>query len=250
MENPNNTTTSATSTEIEYPVRINRYLYLTGICSRRAADRLIDKHEVFINNKVATLGQKVNKGDRVTLGSEAKKLQASYKYYIYNKPVGVVSHNPQLGEKSATQDANLPPDFAPVGRLDKASSGLMLLTNDGRIVNKLLNPEFAHVREYVVTLDKPVKNHDIKLLNQGIDIEGYRTKPAEATRISDTKIVMRLTEGKKHQIRRMFAALGYQVQSLKRTAMMHLALGGLGVGETHELSANEAGELLGALGMV
>ena len=172
--------------EIEYPVRLNRYLYLTGICSRRKGDKLIEKNEVFINNKVAVLGQKVQKGDFVSLGSEAKKLQGSYKYYIYNKPVGVVSHNPQHGEKSAVQDAGLDPDFprsenltrspvrgashsqisttefAPVGRLDKASEGLMLLTNDGRIVDKLLNPKFEHNKEYFVKLDKPISKFHIK----------------------------------------------------------------------------------------
>ncbi len=237
-------------TEIEYPLRINRYLHLTGVCSRRAADRLIEKNEVFINNKVAVLGQKVNKGDSVTLGSEAKKLQKSYKYYLYNKPVGVVSHNPQYGEKSAVQDANLPPDFAPVGRLDKASEGLMLLTNDGRIVDKMLNPKFDHTKEYFIKLDKPVRNFHIKLMQNGVDIEGYTTKPAEVTKITDKEIAMVLTEGKKHQIRRMCAALGYQVTMLKRVGIMNLTLGGLTRSETRALTTEEASALLSTIGVM
>ncbi len=236
--------------DIEYPVRVNRYLYLTGICSRRAADKLIEKNEVFINNKVAVLGQKVNEGDSVTLGSEAKKLQGSYKYYLYNKPVGVVSHNPQMGEKSAVNDANLPPDFAPVGRLDKASEGLMLLTNDGRIVDKLLNPKFAHDKEYFVKLDKPIKNFHIKIMRAGVDIEGYKTLPAEVVAITDRELAIVLTEGKKHQIRRMCAALGYQVTSLKRMRIMNLELGGLARSEVRSLTESEVATLLGSIGMM
>lgn len=236
--------------EIEYPLRINRYLHLTGVCSRRAADRLIEQNEVFINNKVAVLGQKVNQGDSVTLGSEAKKLQKSYKYYLYNKPVGVVSHNPQYGEKSAVQDANLPPDFAPVGRLDKASEGLMLLTNDGRIVDKMLNPKFDHTKEYFVKLDKPVRNFHIKLMQNGVDIEGYTTKPADVTKITDKEIAIVLTEGKKHQIRRMCAALGYQVTMLKRVGIMNLILGGLTQSETRALTNEEASTLLSTIGVI
>jgi len=242
--------TNQQNTKIPYPVRLNRYLYLTGVCSRRAADRLIEKNEVFINNKVAVLGQKVNSDDRVTLGSEGKKLQKSYKYYIYNKPVGVVSHNPQMGEKEAVRDANLPPDFAPVGRLDKASEGLMLLTNDGRIVDKLLNPKFDHTKEYFIKLDKPIKNFHIKIMQNGVDIEGYKTKPAEITKISEKSIAITLTEGKKHQIRRMCAALGYQVMKLQRVSIMNLELKGLKLSERRALTDEEVSTLLMSIGMV
>jgi 23S rRNA pseudouridine2604 synthase len=243
-------TTDNNITTIEYPVRINRYLYLSGLCSRRAADKLILKGEIHINNKVAVLGQKVYQGDKVTLGKNARTISNSYKYYIYNKPVGIVSANPQSGERSATQDAGLPNEFAPVGRLDKASEGLMLLTNDGRIVNKILNPEFAHKREYIVRADKPVKNHDIKILSRGVDIEGYRTKPAIVEKLSDKTLHMTLTEGKKHQIRRMLAALGYQVTLLKRVTIMHLELGELKPGEARELNEQELDTLFKEIGMV
>ena len=235
---------------IEYPIRLNRYLYLTGVCSRRAADRLIAQHEVFVNNKVATLGQKVHKGDFVSLGAQAKKLKNSYKYYLYHKPVGVVSHNPQRDETDAVTDAGLPHEFAPVGRLDKASQGLMLLTNDGRIVHKLLNPDFHHTKTYTVTLDKPIKNHHIKIMQNGVNIEGYITQPAHIIKKNDTTLSMKLTEGKKHQIRRMCAALGYQVRILKRTAILHLKLSGLAPDEKRELTEKELHALFATLGMV
>ncbi len=239
-----------TKDAIEYPVRINRYLYLTGVCSRRAADKLIESGEVHINNKVAKLGQKVQEGDKVTLGKHAKSISDSYKYYLYNKPVGIVSTNPQNGEVSAVQDAKLPTEYAPVGRLDKASEGLMLLTNDGRIVNKILNPEFAHEREYLVKMDKDIKKHDIKLWERGVDIEGYTTKPAKVKPVSNREIIMTLTEGKKHQVRRMATALGYNVLLLRRTAIMHLTLDGLERGQARELTEQERSILFKAIGML
>ncbi len=236
--------------KIDYPIRINRYLYLNNICSRRGADKFIQNGEVHINGKVAKLGQKVNKGDKVTIGKTIKNLKENYKYYIYNKPIGVVSHNPQFGEKDAIQDAKLDSNFFPVGRLDKASEGLMLLTNDGRIVNKILNPEFSHKKEYEVKLDKPIKNHDIKILSKGVDIEGYKTKPAQVLKSSEKTLKMTLTEGKKHQIRRMLMALGYQVQNLKRVSIMHLQLKDLRTSQKRELTKQESKVLLKELNIV
>ncbi len=236
--------------KIDYPIRINRYLYLTGICSRRTADKLIQSGEVHINNKVAVLGQQVQKNDKVTLGKNAKNITNTYKYYIYNKPVGIVSTNPQQSEISAIQDAKLSSQYAPVGRLDKASEGLMLLTNDGRIVNKILNPEFAHERQYIVKTNKPIKNNDIKTLSKGVNIEGYITKPAQVTKLGEKTIQINLTEGKKHQIRRMLAALGYTVTLLKRIAIMHLSIDDLAVGQVRELTTEELNELLEKIGML
>ena len=207
---------------IEYPIRINRYLFLKNICSRREADRLIEKGQITINDKVAVLGQQVHEGD--TVGVPDALRTKEYRYYIYNKPRGIVSHNPQGDEESVEDVSGLGKTVFPVGRLDKESHGLMLLTDDGRIVNAVLNPEFAHEREYEVRVDKHIKDRDLTRLARGVDIEGYLTKPAHATRITDDTFALTLTEGKKHQIRRMCAALGYQVQDLKRTRMLHLSL--------------------------
>jgi len=233
--------------EITYPMRINRYLHIKGYCSRRAADKLIEEGKIQINGTDAKLGQRVEKTDDVTVADSVKALPSQYKYYIFNKPIGVVSHNPQKGEKSVENLSGLDKRFFPVGRLDKASSGLMLLTNDGRIVNKVLNPEFGHEREYIVTVDKNIKNKYINALKKGVYIEKYRTKTAKVEKIGEKSFTITLTEGKKHQIRRMCAALGFQVKSLKRTRMMHIELNDLAKGKTRELSKEESETLLNQL---
>lgn len=208
--------------DIEYPIRINRYLLLKNICSRREADRLIEQKKIHINGVIAELGQKINKGDAVTIAESAANRE--YKYFLFNKPRGIVSHNPQRDEQSIEDISGLGKKVSPVGRLDKDSHGLMLLTDDGRIVNTILSPEYGHEREYVIQVDKYVKESDLRKLSKGVDIEGYITKPAEAERLGEDIISLTLTEGKKHQIRRMCAALGYQIKDLKRVRMMHLPL--------------------------
>jgi len=235
--------------EIEYPVRINRYLYLSGICSRRMADTLIERGEVNINGKVALLGQKVYEGDTVTLSKDARKLPERYRYFAYYKPQGVVSHNPQRKEKDVLSATGLSSEYAPLGRLDKESEGLMLMTNDGRIVDRLLNPKFGHERTYRVVLDKKVSNWFVRHLKEGVDIEGYVTKPARAKKLSEKEVEITLTEGKKHQIRRMAAALGYQVIRLVRLSLGPIALGRMKKGELRELSQEERTKLLETAGI-
>ncbi len=222
---------------MEYPIRINRFLLLKHYCSRREADRLIEQSKVTVNGEVAVLGQKVTEGDSVEVVGIKE-----YKYYIFNKPRGIVSHNPQMGEQSVEDVSGLE-GVSPVGRLDKDSHGLMLLTNDGRIVNSILNPEYSHEREYEVVVDKNIKESDLKKLTKGVDIEGYITKEAQSERLSEDSFSLTLTEGKKHQIRRMCAALGYQVKNLKRVRMMHLKLD-VEQGENRALSKEEVDSLL------
>lgn len=227
--------------KIEYPIRINRYLLLQHICSRREADRLIEQGKVYINGDPAVLGQKVHEGDVVRVDDEAA--QREYKYFLFNKPRGIVSHNPQRNEQSIEDISGLEATVSPVGRLDKDSHGLMLLTDDGRIVHAILDPEHGHEREYEVRVDKYVKASDLKKLARGVNIEGYVTKPAVAERVAEDTFSLTLTEGKKHQIRRMCAALGYQVLDLKRTRMMHLSLD-VNEGEHRPLQPDEVTELL------
>jgi len=231
---------------ITYPIRINRYLLLKNLCSRREADRLIEQGKIKINGSVAVLGQKVNKGDVVEVASDAASRE--YKYYIFNKPRGIVSHNPQRDEESVEDVSGLGSSVSVVGRLDKDSRGLMLLTDDGRIVNAILSPEYGHEREYEVTVDKYIKESDLKKLARGVDIEGYTTKPAKAERLSEDSFSLTLTEGKKHQIRRMCAALGYQVADLKRVRMMHLVLD-VETGRNRPLSTGEVSLLLNTAGI-
>lgn len=233
---------------MEYPIRINRYLLLKEYCSRRQADRFIEDGKVFINDTVATLGQQVHEGDVVRVADDVLSLKENYVYYLYNKPIGIVSHNPQRDEECIADVSGIPEVVVPVGRLDKASHGLMLLTNDGRIVDAILNPKHAHERTYEVVVDKYLKDRDITRLSKGVNIEGYTTKPAVAERLDDDAVTLTLTEGKKHQIRRMCAALGYQVLDLKRTRLMHFTLD-IAPGAYRALTATEKETLLAACGL-
>lgn len=240
-------------TEITYPIRLNRLLYLQGTCSRREADRLIEKGEVKVNGKKAVLGQKVEESDTITLGKLAKQKKEHKKYFILNKPKGVVSHNPQMGEQSAEEFFTGPLrslNLAPLGRLDKASRGLMFFSNDGTIVNKLLNPEFEHEKEYVIEVDKRIDKNFMDSITNGVNIEGYMTKPAKVRKKSPRTCHIILTEGKKHQIRRMCAALGYQVRDLKRVRISNLRLGNLKPGAVKEITGLELIEFMKSIGVM
>ena len=210
--------------KIEYPIRINRYLYLKNICSRREADRLIEEKIILVNGKIAKIGQKIEAKDKVEIKKEGKKKLSQKKIIIFNKPIGVVSHNPQFGEEEPNDFFDFSEKLSPVGRLDKMSHGLLLMSNDGRIVNKLLNPKFDHQKEYEVIVDKKINSNFLEKMENGVDIEGYITKPAKLKKLGNKKFSIILTEGKKHQIRRMCAALGYQVVDLKRIRFMHILL--------------------------
>jgi pseudouridine synthase len=234
---------------IEFPIRLNRYLFLQGYCSRRQADRMIIEGEINVNGEKAVLGQKLSEKDNVQLSKRVLNLPKNYEYYIFNKPRGVVSHNPQLGEKSVGDffRGAETKKLAPVGRLDKESTGLMFITNDGRLIDKMLNPCYDHEKEYSVRVDKPLKESFANKMSKGVDIEGYMTKESEVEVTGNRSFTIVLTEGKKHQIRRMCAALGYQVRDLKRKRIMSLSLNGLYPGQHRELSMEEKMHLLRTL---
>lgn len=233
---------------MEFPIRINKYLAETGIASRREADALVTAHKVLINGSPAVLGQQVTATDVVELiGKQAKKT-----YLAYYKGRGIITHSPAEHETDIA--TRLKQDFSlthvnPIGRLDKDSEGLMILTDDGRLTGPLLDPDANHEKEYEVTVDKPVTGMFLTIMSTGVDIEGYRTKPATARAHPRTqkKFTLTLTEGKKHQIRRMCAALGYQVQTLKRVRIIHIALGDLKPNQYRKLSSDELHELLRVL---
>lgn len=229
------------------PVRLNKYLADKGIASRREADTLIEKGAVLVNGKKAVLGQKVTDADTVTVNR--KKMREKV-YLAYYKGRGVITHSPAEGETDIAQkiqeDYGLS-DVYPVGRLDKDSEGLIILTNDGRITTALLAPNSAHEREYVVQVDKKVNNFLVKHLGAGVDIEGYTTKPAAVKKKSDYSLSLTLTEGKKHQIRRMCAALGFQVQSLKRVRIMNIELGKLKPNQYRKIEHKELKDFLRTL---
>ncbi|HEC30609.1 MAG TPA: rRNA pseudouridine synthase [Candidatus Yonathbacteria bacterium] len=239
-----------TETEkIQYPVRINRYLFLKDYCSRRKADKFIENKLIKINGRVAVLGDKVQKGDKVEVGKEVTETLKKYEYIAYYKPIGIVSHNPQEGEKGIEDIFKWKVPLSPLGRLDKASEGLMLLSNDGRIVDRLLNPKYAHEKEYTVKVDKKITGIFMKKMETGVKIEKYKTKSTKVTKVNPYTFRIILTEGKKHQIRRMCAALGYQVQNLKRIRIANIKLGLLKSKQHRVITDMELRVFLESLGM-
>lgn len=234
---------------VDYPISINRFLALAHICSRRAADSFIKNKKVKINGEFANLGDRVNPDDEVTIDPSIELITKSYQYWLYHKPVGIVSHNPKEGEKGIEDVFKQTVPLSPVGRLDKASEGLMLLTNDGRIINRISSPDVAHEKEYHVWVDKVFKNTAKNRMEKGVNIEGYMTQPAKVKKITDYSFSLTLTEGKKHQIRRMCAALGYQVQRLKRVRIMDLHLGQIPSGTGRKLTPQEYNKLMSSIGL-
>jgi 23S rRNA pseudouridine2604 synthase len=212
-----------------YPMRINKYLGLKKISTRRGADELISEKKVFINGKLAVLGSKVNETDNVEVrGAKAVK----YAYFAYNKPVGVETDSPKEG-------------LFPLGRLDKASHGLLILTNDGRITDQLLNPKYFHEKEYVVRTKEKLRGSFKQKIESGVNIEGlpaqagYLTRPCKVKIIGPNTFKIILTEGKKHQIRRMCSALFQEVADLKRERIMNIKLGSLKEGGLREIKDEE-----------
>lgn len=230
--------------KISYPVRINRYLAIKKYCTRKEADELIKKGKVFINKQRAVLGDKVSASDVVEVKSDQKK----YRYFAYNKPRGVITHSAQENEKSI-EDIFPVKEVFPVGRLDKDSYGLIILTDDGRIVDPLLNPDYAHEKEYEVSCLMSLPSSFKRLMERGVDIGGYTTKPCRVTIMGDKKFSIVLTEGKKHQIRRMCGAFGQSAVALKRKRIMNIALGELKSGEHRPILGKERDDFLTALGL-
>lgn len=231
-------------------VRLNKYLAERKLASRREADVLIAEGKVLVNGKRAVVGQKIDEeGDIVRLAPHATRAKT---YIAYYKGRGVITHSPAKGEVDIV--AKLKKDYglkgvSPIGRLDKASEGLILLSDDGLITGAILEPGNEHEKEYEVTVDKPVTAGFLKKLARGVRIEGYLTKPALTARKSDKVFRIILTEGKKHQIRRMCAALGWQVMSLKRVRIMNIELGKLKPNQYRKIAGRELELFLGELGM-
>ena len=231
-------------------MRINKYLAYQGIASRREADVLVAAGKVLINGVKARNGDQVTETDKVELLGATK----TKSYLAYYKGRGIITHSPSEKEVDIAQ--RLLKDYgidnvAPIGRLDKDSEGLMILSNDGRITGPLLDPDSDHEKEYEVMVDKAIGGMFIKAMTAGVDIEGYRTKPAKvmAHKTNDKKFTIILTEGKKHQIRRMCAALGYQIQALKRVRIMSIKLDKLKPNQYRKIAGPELKEFLKELGL-
>lgn len=233
------------------PMRLNKYLAHTGVATRRAADDLIAAGSVFVNGKKATLGMQVSSSDSVEVRT-SKNQTSKYVYVAYHKPRGIITHSAQHGEEDIVHA--LPPEFKglglfPVGRLDKDSYGLIILTNDGRITDRLLNPKAVHEKEYSVRTKLPLRSSFKKHLEAGVDIEAYTTKPATVRITGEHSFSITLTEGKKHQIRRMVVAMHNEVVDLKRTRVMNIRLAKLASGAARHIEGEERKEFLESLGL-
>ncbi len=242
---------TAAPTEEGYPMRINRYLAMQGASTRRGADELIAKRRVYINGRVALMGEKVDEGDVVEVRAGGKP--TAFKYFAYNKPRGVITHSPQGDDEedikgSVSKFPELADTF-PIGRLDKDSYGLIILTNDGRITDRLLNPDREHDKEYVVTTHGNLREGFAKRMEAGVNIEGYQTKPCTVEVTGERTFRITLTEGKKHQIRRMVEAMKNQVLDLKRVRILNIKLGPLAPNSFRAIKDKELAEFLKRLGL-
>tara|TARA_B100000212_G_scaffold241503_1_gene184064 strand:- start:729 stop:1451 length:723 start_codon:yes stop_codon:yes gene_type:complete len=207
--------------------RINKYLSEVGYCSRRVADRLIEEGKVTINGVVPLMGAKVEKDDQVEVkGQRIKRSTKQKKIYLaFNKPVGIVCTTDRRVEPDNVIDfIKYPERIFPIGRLDKASEGLIFLTNDGDIVNKILRARNNHEKEYIVRVNRPLNRNFIQTMSNGVEILDTMTKNCFVEKLGPKKFKIILTQGLNRQIRRMCESLGYQVRSLKRVRIMNIKL--------------------------
>lgn len=220
-------------------MRINKFLSEAGVCSRRGADKWIDDKRVKINDELATLGSQVEDSDVVKVDDKVITIDKGYVYIALNKPRGITSTTEQHIKGNVVDYVNHPERIFHIGRLDKDSEGLLLLTSDGDIVNEILRAENHHEKEYVVTVDKPITKEFIKNMSNGVVILNQKTLPAKLEQLNDRTFKIILTQGLNRQIRRMCETLGYNVKKLKRIRIMNIKLDGIKYGEWRDLTAEE-----------
>lgn len=224
-------------------INLNKYISSTGICSRREAEKLITAGRVTINGKPTELGNRVFEGDVVKIDGKPLKSKPKTIYIALNKPVGIVCTTDSKERKNIVKFVGHPQRLFPIGRLDKPSEGLIFLTNDGDIVNKILRAGNNHEKEYIVSVNKPITDRFIQRMSNGIPILGTVTKKCKVEKISDTTFKIILVQGLNRQIRRMCEYLGYEVKKLKRTRIMNVTLAKLKVGDWRELTSEEMKEI-------
>lgn len=228
--------------------RLNKFLAQRGVCSRRHADALIEASKVRVNGALATLGLQVDEQDDIVVSGRRVAGERPDKIYLaFHKPVGIMTSVDPKAKDTVRSFLDLEPGVFPVGRLDVASSGLLLLTNDGELSEHITHPRYDHEKEYLVTVDRPVRREDLRTMADGMMILGAKTKPAVVKKIGDNRFSIILTEGRNRQIRRMCEALGYEVKALRRVRVMNIELGDLSSGMTRPLSQKEIRELKRAL---
>ena len=225
--------------------RINKYLSEVGFCSRRAADKLIEEGKVTINGEITEIGSKVEEGDQVEV--EGQKIINPTKqkniYLAFNKPIGIVCTTDRRVEPDNVIDfIKYPKRIFPIGRLDKPSEGLIFLTNDGDIVNKILRARNNHEKEYIVSVNRPINKDFIQSMSNGVEILDTITKNCFVKQLGQKKFKIILTQGLNRQIRRMCESLGYRVRSLKRVRIMNIKLD-VPTGKYREITKEELIEL-------
>ncbi|TVY10864.1 23S rRNA pseudouridine(2604) synthase RluF [Paenibacillus cremeus] len=225
-------------------MRINKYISETGMCSRREVDKWIESGRITINGKRAELGSQVEEGDEVRVDGKLVGEHKSHVYIALNKPVGITSTTEQHVRGNIVDFVGHRERIFPIGRLDKDSEGLILLTNDGDIVNKILRAENDHEKEYIVTVDKPITQLFLQGMAGGVKILGTMTNPCRVYRMDERVFRIILTQGLNRQIRRMCAAFGYEVRRLKRVRIMNIKLAGLPTGKWRDLTPQELDELM------
>jgi len=224
-------------------------LALNNYATRKGADEMIKKNQVFINDKKALLGDLVYQNDKVKVIST--KIKQAYVYYAYNKPIGI-STNPEPKSKDIISTTKFPTRVFPIGRLDKDSSGLIIMTNDGRVTDRLLSPKYTHEKEYIVKLEPNFSDTFLNLLQNGVRFDRFVSKKCQAWRKGKSKNTLHivLTEGKKRQIRRMCEALHHRVIDLKRIRIMNINLDKLPIGEYREIVGQELNNFLKLLKLI
>lgn len=230
-------------------MKVDKYIGQSGYTSRRKAYELIDAKRVAVNGKTATFSTKVQEGDVILIDGKELKARAFVPTYIaYHKPKGIECTSEKI-ENNIIDAIGHPQAIYPVGRLDKDSEGLILLTNHGEVINKIGNSKYEHEKEYVVTLNLPVRTSFMKEVAEGIEIQGQKTKPCVITREPNAKRIFRivLTQGLNRQIRRMCNAYDYQVLKLQRVRVMNIKLDKLKPGEWRDLTPEELDELFAQL---
>lgn len=224
-------------------ISLNKYISQTGVCSRREADKWIDEGRVEINGKVAIKGNRVEEGDIVKVDGKTLSAKPESIYIALNKPPGITCTTDLKDPDNIIEFMDHPQRIFPIGRLDKPSTGLILLTNDGDIVNKILRVENNHDKEYIVSVDKGITQDFVKKMSKGLPILDTITLPCKVQQVSRFVFRITLTQGLNRQIRRMCEYLGYQVVSLKRIRIMNIKLDGLKMGEWRDLEPKELKEL-------
>jgi len=224
-------------------INLNKYISSSGICSRREAEKFINEGRVTINGKPTQLGNRVGKKDLVKLDGRIVKPQSTPLYIALNKPVGIVSTTDEREPKNIIKHINYPERLFPIGRLDKPSEGLIFLTNDGDIVNKILRAGNNHEKEYFVTVNRSISEVFIQKMGNGIPILGTVTNKCLVEKVADKIFRIILTQGLNRQIRRMCEYLDYEVIKLKRTRIMNVELGHLQTGDWRELTQDEMNEI-------